>query len=302
MDKETVSISVSVVVLLVFILYVYIQSWMSFREKGNNQFNENLYQYRKTLYVLFVLVIGMLLLMQTISIEDNWKLLMMLAGMIVFIDIFVFSTPTIKKIWKTEFQAYDPLKQYIQENSLIEEKQKDKLNYFSQLVQIAPFLKNDIAKKRLDIADSLALFLSYYADHFGLRVHLYNVGEKHKITSDVDHLFSEFGETLQAIKHTHTLDWCTMPSNITKEDEDAERTVVETLWNGDIIALDREDKHGKGIAHLCPIFVGEDIFVLFIEEIHQQVYEMDALFLTNLACLYCFLEHEEKACPFVKNQ
>ncbi|WP_018931549.1 type II toxin-antitoxin system SpoIISA family toxin [Gracilibacillus lacisalsi] len=292
MEKETVIISILVGVLLLFILFVYIQSLRSFHDKEDNRFTENLYQYRKTLYFLFVLVIGALWLVEIISIDD-WQKLVILAGMAVFIDIFVFSTPTIKKIWKTEFQSYDPLKTYIQENSLIEEKQQDKLNYFSQLLQIAPFIKSDIDKKQLDFPDSLNLFLSYYADTFGLRVHLYEVKPK-DLETEYEPI-DIFIKTIQTIKQTHTLDWESMLDNLVIDNEDnIERVIMETLWNGDIVALDREEKHGKGMAHICPAFVGENhTFILFIEEIHERVYEIDALFITNLACLFCFLEDEK---------
>lgn len=289
MGKETIVITILVGTLLLFILFVYIQSWRSFFKKEDHRFNENLYQYRKTLYFLFVLSIVALWIVEFISI-DEWQRLAVLAGITIFIDIFVFSTPTIKSIWKTEFQSYDPLKTYIQENSYIEEKQQNKLNYFSQLLQIAPLVKSDIDKKQLVFSDALALFLSYYADTFGLRVHLYEVKPK---DNELEYEpLDIFIKTIQTIKQTHTLDWESMPDNLVVDDENnAEDTIIETLWNGDIVALDREEKHGKGMAHICPVFAGENhTFVLFIEETHQRVYEMDALFITNLACLFCFLE------------
>lgn len=282
-------ISVLVGALLLFILFVYIQSWRSFRNKEDNRFNENLYQYRKTLYFLFVLSLIAFWIIDFISIDD-WKRLVILAGIAVFIDIFVFSTPTIKSIWKTEFQSYDPLKTYIQENSYIEEKQQNKLNYFSQLLQIAPLIKSDIDKKQLPFPDALELFLSYYADTFGLRIHLYEVKAKdNEIEYEPIDIFIKI---IQIIKQTHTLDWESMPDNLTINDErDIEEAIIETLWNGNIVALDREEKHGKGMAHICPVFAGENhTFVLFIEEVYQRVYEIDALFITNLACLFCFLE------------
>lgn len=290
MEKETIGITILVGVLLVFILFVYIQSWRSFRNKEDNRFTENLYQYRKTLYFLFVISIGMLWVFKIILIH-HWQTLVVLAGIVIFIDIFVFSTPTIKKIWRAEFQAYDPLKTYIQENSFIEEMQRDKLNYFSQLIQIAPLIRADIEMRQLTFAASLELFLSYYADNFGLRVHLY---ELNKLDTDFEPV-DVFINTIQTIKQTHTLDWESMMDfeTTTNDNNSIEIYIVEKLWNGEIVALDREEKHGKGMAHLCPIFAGEqrDI-LLFIEETHQRVYEMDALFITNLAFLFSFLESE----------
>lgn len=296
LEKEALGFSILIGILLLFILYVYIQSWRSFRNKEDNRFNENLYQYRKTLYFLFVLCLGILWIVQILSIKD-WQTLLILAVIVVFIDISVFSTPTIKKIWRTEFQAFDPLKSYIQENSLLEERQKDKLNYFSQLIQIAPLIKSDIDSRDLEFSEALSIFLSYYAEAFGLRIHLYQVEANRQNEEQPYETIDLFIETIQIIKHTHTLDWSTMPDNLVKPDETAssETIVIETLWNGDIVALDREEKHGKGMAHLCPVFVGEDeIFLLFIEEHHQRVYEMDALFLTNLACLFCFFEKQNE--------
>lgn len=295
MEKETLGISILVGTLVLFILFVYIQSLFSFRNKEDNRFNENLYQYRKTLYFLFVLLVGVLWLVKVITIDD-WQTLIILAGIVIFIDIFVFSTPTITKIWQTEFQAYDPLKTYIQENSYIEEKQQNKLNYFSQLIQIAPFIKSEIDKEQLPFLDALGLFLNYYSITFGLGAHLYEVTIK---DNDGDALSNDFIKILQTIKQTHTLDWESMLDNLdidTNDSNDIERLIIETLWNGDIVGLDREEKHGKGMAHICPVFVGDNhTFIIFLEEIQQRVYEIDALFITNLAFLFCFLEDQNLA-------
>src|SRR5699024_6730974 len=218
-------------ILLVFILFVYIQSWRSFLNKEDNRFNENLYQYRKTLYFLFILSIGILWIFNIIFIHD-WQTLIVLAGTVVFVDIFVFSTPTIKKIWRAEFQAYDPLKTYIQENSFIEEMQRDKLNYFSQLIQIAPSLKSDIETRQLPFALSLELFLSYYVDSFGLRVHLYEVNKMETDFQPVD----IFLKTIQTIKQTHTIDWESMIDSeaIPTDSTSIEMYIVEKLLHGEI--------------------------------------------------------------------
>ncbi|MDX8045914.1 type II toxin-antitoxin system SpoIISA family toxin [Gracilibacillus sp. S3-1-1] len=296
MGKTTFVIFVLAGILLSFILFVYIQSWRGFYNKEGNHFRENLYQYRKTLYVLFITSLFILWAMEVVTIDD-WQRLAVLAVIIIFIDIFVFSTPTIKSIWKTEFQSYDPLKTYIRENTYMEERQQNKLNYFSQLLQITPLIKADIDQKQLSFPYALDLFLSYYANTFGLRVHLYEAKQKENELNAEP--MDEFFKTIQVIKQTHTLDWESMPDNLTMDDSpNAEEKIVETLWNGDIVALDREEKHGKGMAHLCPIFAAENhLFILFIEETNQRVYEMDALFLSNLACLFCFLEEEN----FVKD-
>lgn len=54
LEKEALGFSILIGILLLFILYVYIQSWRSFRNKEDNRFNENLYQYRKTLYFFYL--------------------------------------------------------------------------------------------------------------------------------------------------------------------------------------------------------------------------------------------------------
>lgn len=296
MEKDTLGITILVGALVLFILFVYIQSLRSFRNKEDNRFNENLYQYRKTLYFLFVLLVGFLWLFKLIAI-DNWQTLIILAGIVVFIDIFVFSTPTITKIWQTELQAYDPLKTYIQENSYIEEKQQNKLNYFSQMVQIAPFVKSEIDKEKLPFLDTLGLFLNYYSTTFGLSVHLYEVLIKEDNGSIEDALINNFVKILETIKQRHTLDWDSMLDNLeidnNDERSDIEEFIMEKLWGGEIVALDREEKHGKGMAYICPVFVGDNhTLIIFIEEIQQRVYEIDALFITNLAFLFCFLEDQ----------
>src|SRR5690625_3066431 len=89
-----------IVVLLIFICFVYYRSWKSFYNKDDNRFKENLNQYRKTLYFIFVLIVGTLSLFKIID-KNDWQYLLMGAAMVIFIDISVFSTPTIKRIWNT---------------------------------------------------------------------------------------------------------------------------------------------------------------------------------------------------------
>lgn len=296
MAKEMWAASIFIAVLLLFILYVYVKSLRSYRNKEHNRFNENLYFYRKTLYVLYLSMIAIFWLLQLFTIKD-WQTLLILAGVIVFIDIFIFSTPTITKIWKTEFQAYDPLKIYIQENSFMEEKQRDKLNYVSQLIQMAPIIKEEIKEMELPFHESLGIYLNYYAETFGLQLHIYQIARTSEASRSVNQRYEDFIKIIHIIKQTHTLDWESMLDNVDMLSSDynyPEKFIVNMLWNGEIIALDREEKHGKGMAHLCPIFIEDQYtFILFIEEQHQRVYEMDALFLTNLAFLFCFLENLE---------
>ncbi|HLS59715.1 MAG TPA: type II toxin-antitoxin system SpoIISA family toxin [Virgibacillus sp.] len=72
------------------------------QHKKTNRYKENLYHYHKTLYFIFVMIIGALSLFHIIDKKD-WQYLLIGAAMIVFIDIAIFSTPPIKKIWNTEF-------------------------------------------------------------------------------------------------------------------------------------------------------------------------------------------------------
>ncbi|MFD2762061.1 type II toxin-antitoxin system SpoIISA family toxin [Lentibacillus juripiscarius] len=82
-------------------------------------------------------MVGGLAFFQLID-KGDWQYLLMGAAVIIFVDIAVFSIPTIRKIWKTEFGSHDDIKEYIQKNDLMAENQQDKLNYFSELVQLAP--------------------------------------------------------------------------------------------------------------------------------------------------------------------
>lgn len=80
-----------------------------------DKYVENLQAIRKSYYVLFFLLVCLGILTKQLQMSD-WTMILSLASAAVFIDIAVFQTPDILKIWNTEFQHSNYIRKTIRKN------------------------------------------------------------------------------------------------------------------------------------------------------------------------------------------
>lgn len=275
-------VQIAIGIFLVFLISVYIVSAVNFF-KVENRYRENLPLYRKTLYFLFTVLIGVLGMLNQIRIED-WKYLLMAAIAVVFTDIAVLSTPTITKIWNAEFGSHDDAKKYIQQNATNERNRKAKLNYFSQLVQTAHFVKGKIAEQGLNEREAFQTFLNYYPNEFGLKMVLYRMGIR---SEHEEQISEEFRALITRIERVHSLnleEMADIPKEDNRDSRSARERAIQQVWNGTVLALNKEEEN---IAHICPIFIrGKDSYVIFLIEDTGTLLELDPLLITDLAYIY----------------
>ena len=93
-------------------------------------FDLHLKNFRRSLYTLFLLSLGVGVITESINIED-WTYILSLTAIVVFIDLSVLLTPSILKIWQAEFlTGSEFLEATIKENEKI---QTDNRNLFNRL-------------------------------------------------------------------------------------------------------------------------------------------------------------------------
>lgn len=99
---------ISAVILLIVLSLIYFW-WRT------DKYVENLQAIRKSYYVLFFLLICLGIFSDQLQIVD-WKTILSFVCAAVFLDIAVFQTPDILKIWNTEFQHSNYIRKTIRKN------------------------------------------------------------------------------------------------------------------------------------------------------------------------------------------
>ncbi|MFF2531395.1 type II toxin-antitoxin system SpoIISA family toxin [Brevibacillus sp. NPDC058079] len=97
-----------------FVLFmVYLLGVLIFYWKNSSLYWDNLGRVRKTFYVLYLIMMSFGILFGYIDYRD-WKLLTEFSALVVFVDLAVFQTPNILKLWNAEFQHEDQVRRTLQ--------------------------------------------------------------------------------------------------------------------------------------------------------------------------------------------
>ena len=137
-------------------------------------FDLHLKNFRRSLYTLFLLSLGVGVITESINIED-WTYILSLTAIVVFIDLSVLLTPSILKIWQAEFlTGSEFLEATIKENEKIQRAMVTKVGYMSVLVQdsLYYFQQKSVPDNEDEYLSELIKYLALYCDEFGLKVDL----------------------------------------------------------------------------------------------------------------------------------
>jgi hypothetical protein len=138
---------------------------------------ENLGRIRKSFYVLFLLAMAIGFMAGDVDHRD-WKLLLELAAIVVFVDISVFQTPNIMKIWSAEFrQDDDYIRRTLEKNNRVTKYIESKIERFAGVVEETRSLleqkpyPNDSEEYR----NELKAYLNKYAEGFEYQVSVFQI-------------------------------------------------------------------------------------------------------------------------------
>ncbi|WP_322904282.1 type II toxin-antitoxin system SpoIISA family toxin [Paenibacillus sp. SGZ-1009] len=101
--------------------------------KNPENFTDDLWKYRKILYTLFIVFVGLGIICGYIDYK-NWHVLLQLVAFVIFADLGVFQTPNITKIWNAEFQQRTKIEKVIEVNTDFIQSTSIKLQVFSEVI------------------------------------------------------------------------------------------------------------------------------------------------------------------------
>lgn len=151
---------------LIFIGYL-IQAVRDFR-KDPEKFSDDIWKIRKTFYVLYLILTGLGIIAGYIDFRD-WKILTQLTAFVVFVDLAVFQTPSITKIWSAEFQHRGKIEKAIEGNVEFINSTTTKIKILSEVINqteeyFAPI--THVPQQWRSFQQELKTYLSLYTSKF----------------------------------------------------------------------------------------------------------------------------------------
>jgi hypothetical protein len=149
-----------------FLLIILAYYWMNSRG-----YWDNLGRIRRTFYAMFLVLMAIGFISGHIDYKD-WQLLTQLAALSVFVDLAVFQTPNILKIWSAEFKHEDEVREALQESKKTILKNAKKVEKFSQVIQYTDFYFTaiPIPSSEGEYQQQLEEYLKQYGSTFGFAI------------------------------------------------------------------------------------------------------------------------------------
>jgi hypothetical protein len=139
-----------------------------------DKYVENLQAIRKSYYVLFFLLICLVFFSNQLQIVD-WKTILSFVCAAVFLDIAVFQTPDILKIWNTEFQHSNYIRKTIRKNEEVLGYNAKKVQNFTEVISKTAehFIDRNPPQHWRQYREELRTYLNLYADTFQFHIAIF---------------------------------------------------------------------------------------------------------------------------------
>lgn len=240
-----------IIFFLTVLVYIFFSLCLSFI--NTDKYIENLQMLRRFFYAIFVVGISIGLMLEKINLED-WKQLLELTALFVFIDLTVFQTPDILKIWNAEFKHDNYIRKIIKKNEEIISYNSQKIECFTDIVLNKSFNYLNNIPLHLEFDDykeDLKKFLEFYTGTFQIDVAIFEF--ESRLDVDSEELHSNFSNL--DIKQAFTrIEQC---YNKTIEDGEWKRFLVQELLNGKAIEL-----HNKKEVSSLDNFKDKKVFII----------------------------------------
>jgi len=246
---------------------------------NTDKYVENLQFIRKTFYVLFVLFLCTGLFMQQFDL-NQWQTILSFVVSAVFIDLAVFQTPDILKIWNTEFQHSNYIRNTIRKNQEVLGYNAKKVQNFTEVVSKTPehFIDRNPPQHLRQYKDELRTYLNLYADTFQFHVAIFPFESSY----DGDELKSNLESAFNSVEICY---------NINFLESEVKENYLQLLLNGTSIPLKEpnaeEDIHTQGKNVFVIAYYGEVYNMLIgISSEFVEVDGIDASHILNLAQIF----------------
>jgi hypothetical protein len=244
--------------------------------KNPEDYSDKIWGKRKTLYVLFLSLVAVGIIVGYIDFKD-WKLLTQLTAFVVFIDLAVFQTPSITKIWNAEFHHRVKIEKTIEVNVEFIDSTTTKIEVISDAIKqtanhFAP--KNEIAHTWNAYRKELRQYLSLYTNRFRFRIDLFPF----KIEADDSKTKLNIENALKSIETYHSYKIASVQGG--SGEPTIRNQLAEKLYNGESSILDP----GKLI--VIPIFEGKSHLIALKSGDGTKVDEIDVSHIVNLTRIF----------------
>lgn len=257
--------------ILVYLFYTIYQ----FR-KDAEKFSDDIWRIRKVFYVLFLTLTGIGVVAGYVDFRD-WKILLQLTAFVVFIDLAVFQTPSITKIWNAEFQHRAKIEKTIEVNVDFINSTAIKLQAFSDVIkQTADYFepKTDIPQNWNGYQRELKQFLSLYTSQFRFRLEMFHF----RIGSDETETKQHIGRALSQLETLFLYELDDAPD---KDNQPGFRSqVIDKLTSGIGTSLETD----KLI--VIPIFQNRSLLIGIRTSEGSRVDEVDITNIVNLSRIF----------------
>ncbi|MDQ0199974.1 type II toxin-antitoxin system SpoIISA family toxin [Neobacillus ginsengisoli] len=249
-------------IMFLFALGTFAYFWLN-----STRYHTNLRWLRKALYTLFVCAICLGFIFDRLRISD-WKELVSIMAMVVFVDLALLLTPNILKMGSAEFEYTNSVEETIKENEKIQKGMVKRIERMSDIIQDAGFfftgIQYDLTTEQEET--HLDSFIEQYSGTFGFVVQLWKVTSN---PTDEEETKQQIRTILEQIDDMYVLD---LEENLDSHSESLFQTEVVTLLDKDCI--------------IAPVFMSSHSFIVFLRKEKGFLLEVDAVHVLNLVYLY----------------
>lgn len=209
-----------------FPLYI---SWsLYFFWRNPDKYVENLQLMRKAYYVLFVIAVASGVLFKVIKLND-WQFLLELGGLFIFVDIAVFQTPDILKIWNTEFQHSHYIRQTIRKNEEILGYNSSKVTNFTKVISNTNqyFTEIETPADWDAYQSEMKQYMKQYTDTFQFYVSIFPF----EISEDEEVLQRNLASAYEQVQLRY---------NFNVKDDEWKNSLIDALFRGESVQLSQK--------------------------------------------------------------
>jgi len=244
-----------------------------------DKYVENLQAIRKSYYVLFFLLICLGIFSSQLQIND-WKTILSFAFAAVFLDIAVFQTPDILKIWNTEFQHSNYIRKTIRKNEEVLGYNAKKVQNFTEVISRTAdhFMDRNLPQHWRQYKDELRAYLNLYADTFQFHIAIFPFA----ISADGEELIQNLETAFNSVEICY---------NISFLDSGMKASIIQDLLDGKSTPLKDPSNDGNMDEWTKNVFIvayyGESYNMLIgISSDFVEVDGIDASHILNLAQIF----------------
>lgn len=211
-------------IFIVFLLVILAYYWIDSRGYYNN-----LGRIRRSFYTLYLLTMSIGFITGDVD-YNNWKLLLQLTALVVFVDLAVFQNPNILKIFNAEFRHDDEIRGALTDTKDTILQNANKIEKFTEIVQETEeyFLSKNIPVSIKEYKNDLEDYFETYSGTFGFDISLFIFD-----TPKNDKIKENIKLQLKEVTKRHAIK---LPSQQVKREN-----IVEELSNGETVIWIEEE-------------------------------------------------------------